>query len=346
MMRLIFLLGMLLSLTALAFGDDAPAPPPATQTTPAPPPATPPAAPTPKERVATILTSVKAGDDAACDTAENTLVGEGDTLADAVRETWRATREALGKTPDDATLRAQAEVLDAARLRLAWGWQPTKAVTDWLGRLKNADDSAFEVTVRPHRVADDAVEAVFAEQCFYIVRFPATQTLPAPLQATNVFIVGKTGTVKLVAGTDDLEALFRTKPAAVPQDNDAPVKQIVRAWLRLSQEFSQDGTRRFLIADDSIKADYHESTVGGMDGWRAGGQLTADPKTGLDGIIAVSMVFDGGGQLKVLTETRDLHPAAPPAPPAPAPATETPATPPAPAPDATKPDAPKADAPK
>lgn len=331
MSRLAIFLGSLLLLSALSWGEET-----------TPPTAPPPAAPEPKDRIVAVLATVKPGDDASCDAAENTLMAENDTLAAAIREAIRQHRDALAKTPGDPQLTTELDVLDGANLRLSWGWQPNKAILDWTARLKDADGNPFRVKARPRRIHNELVDAIFTDQCFFTVQYPpaTVPSLPQPLQAQNLFIVGKDGLLKYLAESKDLEAFFHDIPAPVAADDEAGVKKIVRAWLRLTEEFSQDGQRRFTLAEDSLKTSYRESTMAGMTGWRASGQVNADPKTGIEGFITVSIVFSDAGKVKTITEDREIRPAAAVPPPAETPATPAPA---ADAPPATNVAAPAAD---
>ena len=79
---------------------------------------------------------------------------------------------------------------------------------------------------------------------------PLAIGLPAPLQANNLFVVRLDGAAT-PANTGALEAFFRT--ALRPATTDAEAKDAATAWLRLVEEFHQDGFLRFAVPDDSLK---------------------------------------------------------------------------------------------
>src|SRR5258708_3973095 len=96
-----------------------------------------------------------------------------------------------------------------------------------------------------------------------------------------------------------------TTVAAAPPDQDKPTaddgaKDAVRAWLRLSQEYQQDGFYKFQLMDDSTKVA------------KDGDARVASGKTvvmqGGNGEINASLKFDEDGKLVKVTEEVKIKP--------------------------------------
>lgn len=332
-------------------GEEAPAPAPALAPAPATEPAPAPT-PDPQAKVTAILANVKAGDTATLEVAEDALVNEGQESVPVLRDTLRAQTEALAKLQTEAgtaeamtQATAVIDVLDSAIIRLSWGWNPRKALDDWVGRLKNTDGDAYRLPIRPRRVTDDSVARLFPNHLFYIVRFPAAATFPFPLRIMNLFVLQRDGTVLLLSESKGMETFFIDNlPVVMPEDEET-AKNVAGVWLRLTQEFAGDGSLRFAIPADKLEATYRRSAMSSLDGWRVSGQAAVDQKSGFVGDITVNMTFNAFGKLKSVMEMQTIAPVppveTPPAPAAP-PATEpekpavpavetapTPATPPA-----------------
>jgi hypothetical protein len=74
---------------------------------------------------------------------------------------------------------------------------------------------------------------------------------PGALATNNLFIVRSDGSVEHLADAGALEAFFRVALPRVTIDDEA--RDAAKAWLRLAQEFRQDGFLQFSIPDDSLK---------------------------------------------------------------------------------------------
>src|SRR5215831_6763495 len=103
-------------------------------------------------------------------------------------------------------------------------------------------------------ITSPALGAAFPDEHFYVLRFrqyPLATKAPAPLQATNLFVVRADGAGDPLVNTGALEAFFRT--SLRPATTDARAKEVTKAWLRLVEEFHQDGFFQFSIRDDTVK---------------------------------------------------------------------------------------------
>src|SRR5262249_52519763 len=78
-------------------------------------------------------------------------------------------------------------------------------------------------------------------------------------------------------------------------------KAATRAWLRLDEEFHQDGFFRFSIAEDSLRV---AAAPGGALG--STGKAIVTQHGGDAGTITASLSFDGNGRLSRATEAANL----------------------------------------
>ena len=103
-------------------------------------------------------------------------------------------------------------------------------------------------------IASPALGSAFPNAHFYVLRFlqyPLVIAAPAPLQANNLFVVRADGASDPLVNTGALEAFFRA--TLRPATSDGAAKEAAKAWLRLVEEFHQDGFFQFSISDDSVK---------------------------------------------------------------------------------------------
>ncbi len=103
-------------------------------------------------------------------------------------------------------------------------------------------------------ITSPALGAAFPNARFYVLRFrqyPLVTKAQAPLQANNLFVVRADGASDPLVNTRALQAFFRA--ALRPATTDAGAKEAAEAWLRLVEEFHQDGFFQFSIADNSVK---------------------------------------------------------------------------------------------
>jgi hypothetical protein len=152
------------------------------------------------------------------------------------------------------------------------------------------------------RVVDAATARIFPSHAFYAARFrqyPVAVVPPTPLRANNLFAVEPDGTVERLPDTAALEAFFRATAASIRTARDA--EDAVRAWLRLTQEFHQDGFFHFSVREGSVRA---MPTVAG--GLQATGTVDVTPEAGNAGAIGVSLTFDRAGRLVSAVETASV----------------------------------------
>jgi hypothetical protein len=142
-------------------------------------------------------------------------------------------------------------------------------------------------------LAEAAIEQAFPGYRFYVLRFrryPVAVLPPASLEASNVFVVKPDGSVARLADTRALEAFFQS--ALAPVTTDADAKEAARAWLRLVEEFHQDGFLQFSIPDATLQAG---PTLGG--GHEATGKAIVASQGGNLGEVTSLLTFDSAGRL-------------------------------------------------
>lgn len=140
-------------------------------------------------------------------------------------------------------------------------------------------------------VSDEAVQKEFAEVMFYALRFrqfPIAYEVPAGMKPGNLYAVEGDGTVVHLAGSDDLTKFFQKHAAAVK--DVAAAKGAARAYVRLAEEWRQDGFYQFVIPDQTVTA---EAEGRGM---KASAKAVASGG-GNRGEITATLSFDGDGKL-------------------------------------------------
>ena len=151
-------------------------------------------------------------------------------------------------------------------------------------------------------LSDEALGRTFAGHRFYVLRFrqyPVAVPPPDPLKANNLFVVKPDGSVGHLPDVATLEAFFRaTLP---PGTTEAQAMDSARAWLRVAQEFRQDGFLHFSIPDESVKVVSMPS---------GGREVTAKavviPRGGNQGEIVASLTFDGRGKVVTVSESANI----------------------------------------
>lgn len=136
-------------------------------------------------------------------------------------------------------------------------------------------------------ITDSPVLSIFPAQRFVVVRYrlwPVAIAPPKDLKSQNLFAVDKSGKLQHLTDAKGLEAFFRTNLAKATNQNEA-----VRTWLRLSQEFVQDGFYKFAI-EDKIE------TLAGSSVSVATGTATVVPEGGNKGTLRVSLTFGREGE--------------------------------------------------
>jgi hypothetical protein len=147
-------------------------------------------------------------------------------------------------------------------------------------------------------VTDPYVASTFPNTVFYGVYFqqyPLTVPPPESLAEANVFFMDKASEqIGYLTGPDDLLAFFEVYwNSVVGPTAGNPLEDAARTWLRLSQEFSQDGFYQF----SPPMVEVNGNTAFGMVMVEAGGR----------GNLWVAMTLSPSGALTV-QETRHIHP--------------------------------------
>lgn len=122
---------------------------------------------------------------------------------------------------------------------------------------------------------------------FFTVRFrifPVARDIPEGYKPSNLVAVTKDGKVQRLPDEKALETFFAKGPTV---RDEATAKQALKAWLRLSQEFLQDGFYQFEIIDEGITA--------ADEGRRASGRALV--KQGGNGELSATLTFGETGKL-------------------------------------------------
>jgi hypothetical protein len=184
--------------------------------------------------------------------------------------------------------------------------QSNRGVTDRVAReslgrwLKNLSGSQGGLITS---IDDVSVRQALPANLFYVLQYrqyPVAQALPEPLTYNNLVAVMPDGKVELLPDINSLETLFRSSLAPVKRKAEAATS--LRAWLRLTQEFNQDGSFEFSIPDYAveIRAD--------RNGISASGKDLVVPASGNRGEIKVQLIFDSAGKLTKVIENAQIIP--------------------------------------
>jgi hypothetical protein len=150
-------------------------------------------------------------------------------------------------------------------------------------------------------ISEKTVARTFPEYRFFIVGFrqwPVAQVAPEPLKTRNLFVVTKDGKVQHLTDRMGLEEFFRNGLGAV---TDIPsARDSAEAWLRLTEEFTQDGFFKFAIPKESL------ITVRSKEGWSSSGKVVVTE--GGKGEIRAALTFDEAGRVTKVAETNTVKP--------------------------------------
>lgn len=141
-------------------------------------------------------------------------------------------------------------------------------------------------------VTEESLDRALPGYLFYVLRFrqyPVARRPPEPLGIDNLFIVNPDGSVAYLTDTAALESFFHA--AIAPIRTETAAKEAVKTWLRLAQEFYQDGFFQFSVPEDSI------TVVSTADGLQVTGKALVNQRSGDTGDIVVSLNFDQTGRL-------------------------------------------------
>ena len=125
--------------------------------------------------------------------------------------------------------------------------QAEKAVAE---QLKSLKAEGAQVTL----VKDDAVAKAIPNHVFLAVhfrQFPVAIAPPAPLKSANLYAVGADGKPTLVGNPEDLNKYLQA--ARIRAETEDAMKIVFQSWMRLAQEFEQDGYYKFELVKDSVK---------------------------------------------------------------------------------------------
>jgi hypothetical protein len=155
--------------------------------------------------------------------------------------------------------------------------------------------------VRP--ITDDPVlKTLPGYLCYAVVfrQYPLAVVVPEGLKPSDVFIVTPDGKLEVLTDNKALEKFF--KATLKPLKEEAALKDAAYAWLRLSQEFYQDGFYQFNIPDKEITVEKEKDLV------KVSGKAVVEPKGGNKGEITAALFFDGDGKLVKVDEAGKVTP--------------------------------------
>ncbi len=144
---------------------------------------------------------------------------------------------------------------------------------------------------------------LFPDYHFFSLVFrmhPIARVAPEPLKEQNILIVSPSGSVQQVNDSAQLEHFFKEKLGS--RRDEASQKEVVQAWLALSQTFVQDGMFQFSIPPESLKLTRIDS------GAEATGKAVVVPGGGNRGEIIATLHFTSSGELTSVKEERNVQP--------------------------------------
>ncbi len=150
-------------------------------------------------------------------------------------------------------------------------------------------------------VSDEAVQKEFPGVMFYALRFrqfPIAYEVPAGMKPGNLYAVEADGTVVHLADADALTKFFQKHAAAVK--DVAAAKGAARAFVRLAEEWRQDGFFQFTVPDQTVSAEAADK------GFRATAKAVASGG-GNRGEITATLSFDGDGKLASAKDEGEMH---------------------------------------
>lgn len=250
-------------------------------------------------QVSAILAGIDLAQTATRDAAEAALVMDGTKLLPAMdaalvntRGTIKEMQNRQRNLGDIPLLQTQADVLDRAIIRITWKINPPALIQQWVNTHMQAPESIQ--LPPPARITDDQMAMLFPAYLFYLVRFrqyPVARSLPEPLTANNIFVVSRDGIVRHLTDVNGLETFFKNNLPRVNQR--AAAKTAISAWLRLAQEFVQDGMFQFTIPTDRI------IVTATKDAMTVTGAAVVVPNGANRGEVTANMTFTGGKLVRV-----------------------------------------------
>jgi hypothetical protein len=163
--------------------------------------------------------------------------------------------------------------------------------------------------VRLVPIADESVARLFPRfTCVAVLfpQYPLARIAPEPLKSSNIIAVPKgEGRPQPLSDAKELETFFKDNAPAVSSGTDT---ELVRAWLRLAQELSQDGFYKFKEPSE-FKAEGTKSDDGKSERiLKVGGKVEVDPQGGNKGEIRATIEFDKDGKVTKIDHKTDLKP--------------------------------------
>jgi hypothetical protein len=202
---------------------------------------------------------------------------------------------------------------DAKAKRTAMATVAPQLIEKWIVTLEGWQRKGYGNPFAPPivRIDDERIARVLPTYLFYAVHvqeWPVAQGMPPPLTGRDLFAIGPDQKLAHLPNPRALEALFKRTIAWPPiavdkqllEKNKARSRDVVYAWLRLSQEFSQDGMFQFSIPEDSIRVDLIRG------GYASSGRAVVLPRAGNLGEISAILVFDGRGTIDSVSECRNV----------------------------------------
>lgn len=202
-----------------------------------------------------------------------------------------------------STLRQEIDLLDSAVIRLTWKLNPHELIEGFIQKATTPNSQQIPPPPRPNRIINASIENVFPDALFYPLifrQYPVPQVFLPPLKVQNIFVVQKAGAMQHLPDIHALENFFRSSLRSPVNPDEAWKKDAVRAWLRLSEEFSQDGMYKFSIPEEAI------SIVAQSEGWKGTGKAAVVPQSGNMGEITADLFFKADGTLERVSETRNV----------------------------------------
>ena len=150
-------------------------------------------------------------------------------------------------------------------------------------------------------IGDAPVLQTFPLDHFYVLRYPrypVAQALPEDTTYNNLLVVHSDSKVERLADARALENLFRSRLIRITTGRLA--LKAVTAWLRLTQEFHQDGF--FEFQKPFVKLDSLPTSRGII----ASGRTAVIETGGNSGEISVILRFDRRGKLVSAVETANV----------------------------------------
>jgi hypothetical protein len=177
---------------------------------------------------------------------------------------------------------------------------PTAEEVRQATKIVSADEKLTGRGAAVAPVEDAAVAKALPEYVFVSVLFrqyPVGRVPPEGLKASNVFAVDRDGKVTVLTDARELEKFFKAHLGAAKEDEQ--FKEAARAWVRLSQQFHQDGFFKFSLLDEATKVSPEE---GGKSA-----SATVVVMQGGSGTLGAALTFDDAGKLVKVAETNKLR---------------------------------------